>query len=56
VKWAEALEVVNIFKYWQPADLVEHGTMPTEAWWVLGGIALVSLGGKRVRVLSADVA
>jgi len=42
-EWAEALEVVNIFKYWQPAELVEQGSMPPEAWWVLGGIALVSL-------------
>jgi ABC-2 type transport system permease protein len=42
-KWAEALESVNLFKYWQPADLVESGTMPSEAWWVLGGVAVASL-------------
>lgn len=42
-EWARALEVVNIFKYWQPATLVESGSMPTDAWWTLGGIALVSL-------------
>lgn len=41
--WAEKLEVVNIFKYWRPAELIEKGTMPTEAWFVLGGVAVVTL-------------
>ena len=42
-EWAESLEVVNIFKYWRPAELVESGSMPADAWWVLGGIAIVTL-------------
>lgn len=41
--WAEKLEVVNIFKYWRPAELIEEGTMPTEAWFVLGGVAIITL-------------
>jgi ABC-2 type transport system permease protein len=41
--WAKSLEVVNIFKYWRPAELIESGSWPAEAWLVLGGVALVSV-------------
>lgn len=42
-EWAEALEPINIFKYWDPAAILDKGTVAGSAWWALGGIALVTL-------------
>lgn len=40
--WADSLEVVNLFRYWEPARLMNEGTTMASAWWVLGAIAVVS--------------
>jgi len=42
-EWAEKLEVVNLFKYWDPATIIDKGTVAASAWFVLGGVALASL-------------
>lgn len=33
----------GIIKYCRPAELTEKGTMPTEAWFVLGGLSIITL-------------
>ena len=55
-EWAKQLEVVNLFRYWKPAELVENGSMPAEAWWVLAGVALVSLVASVIVFSRRDVA
>lgn len=42
-EWAKSLEVVNLFKYWNSAEIIDKGIVATSAWWVLGAIAIVSL-------------
>jgi len=55
-EWAEALEVVNLFKYWRPAELIEQGTMPVEAWWVLAAVAALSIFASVLVFARRDVA
>jgi ABC-2 type transport system permease protein len=42
-EWAKKLEVVNLFKYWNSAAIIDNGTVAGSAWFVLGGVALASL-------------
>jgi len=42
-EWAEKLEVVNLFKYWNSAAIIDTGSVAGSAWFVLGGVALASL-------------
>lgn len=43
VEWAKSLEVINLFKYWDSATIIDKGTVAGSAWFVLGGVALASL-------------
>ena len=42
-EWAKKLEVVNLFKYWDSAAIIDKGTVAGGAWLVLGGVALATL-------------
>lgn len=42
-EWARKFEVVNLFKYWDSAGIIDKGTVAGSAWFVLGGVALASL-------------
>jgi ABC-2 type transport system permease protein len=41
--WAKNLEVVNLFRYWDAASIIDKGTVAGSAWLVLGGVALATL-------------
>jgi ABC-type Na+ transport system ATPase subunit NatA len=41
VEWAEKLNPVNLFHYWQPATIINKGTADAGMWWFYGGLALV---------------
>lgn len=54
--FAESLEPFNLLKYWQPATIIDKGTVAAESWWVLGLVALVSLATSVVVFARRDVA
>lgn len=54
--FADKLEPLNLVKYWQPAQLINDGTVAPELWWVYGGIALVTLGASVVLFSRRDLA
>lgn len=54
--FAEALEPFNLLKYWQPATIIDKGTVAPETWWVLGSVAVVSLAASVFVFLRRDVA
>ncbi|MDP3629405.1 MAG: ABC transporter permease subunit [Actinomycetota bacterium] len=55
-KWAEALEPVNLFKYWDSAVILDKGIVAASTWWVLGGVALATLVGSVIVFSRRDVA
>jgi len=42
-EWPKRLEVVNLFKYWDSATIIDKGTVVGSAWLLLGGVALATL-------------
>ncbi len=54
--WANALEPANIFRYWDPGTIIDAGTVESSVWWVLTGIAVVSLVASAVVFSRRDVA
>lgn len=54
--FAESLEPFNLLKYWQPASIIDKGTVSPESWWVLGMVALVTLFASVVVFVRRDVA
>jgi len=42
-KWAEALNPVNLFHYWDAAGMLNRGTVPSGMWFVYGVVALGGL-------------
>lgn len=55
-KWAKDLEVVNLFKYWDSATILDKGTVAASAWWVLAGVALLSLAASAYVFTRRDIA
>ncbi|MFA5844328.1 MAG: ABC transporter permease subunit [Coriobacteriia bacterium] len=53
--WADVFEPVNIFKYWDPARLVEKGTAAPETWWVLAVSSVVLMAVSVVAFSRRDV-
>jgi len=53
---AEALEPVNIVAYWQPGLLINGDPVASEAWWLYGIIAVVTLTAAVVVFSRRDVA
>jgi ABC-2 type transport system permease protein len=43
MKWAEALNPVNLFHYWNAASILNSGTVPSGMWVVYGILALGGL-------------
>lgn len=41
VTWAEKLNPINLFHYWQPAAIIDKGTTDAGMWWFYGALALV---------------
>ncbi len=54
--FADSLEPFNLLKYWQPADLIDKGTVSPESWWVLGAVVVVTFGASIVVFMRRDVA
>lgn len=53
---AEALDPVNLVAYWQPGLLINGEQVASEAWWVYGAVAIVTLIGSVVVFSRRDVA
>lgn len=53
---ADALAPVNIIAYWQPGLLINGEQVASEAWWLYGGIAVVTLIAAVVIFSRRDVA
>lgn len=53
---AEALDPVNIIAYWQPGLLINGDQVASEAWWLYGSIALVTLAAAVFIFSRRDVA
>jgi beta-exotoxin I transport system permease protein len=41
LEWAKSLNVVNLFHYWEPARMVDQGTVNGSVWIVYGVLALL---------------
>jgi len=54
--FADSLEPFNLLKYWQPAALIDHGTVAQESWWVLSGITVLTLVASVIVFVRRDVA
>lgn len=54
--FADSLEPFNLLKYWQPANLIDKGTVLTESWWVLGAVGVVTLTASVIVFMRRDVA
>ncbi|MGB4593004.1 MAG: ABC transporter permease subunit [Coriobacteriia bacterium] len=55
-EWAEALEPVNLFRYWDSATILDKGVVEPSVWWVLGAISLAALIASVVVFSRRDVA
>jgi ABC-2 type transport system permease protein len=53
---AEFFDPVNIVTYWQPGVIINGGEVSSDAWWIYGAIALVTLVGSVVVFSRRDVA
>lgn len=53
---AEALDPVNMITYWQPGLLINGEQVASEAWWLYGGIAVVTLIAAVIVFARRDVA
>lgn len=55
-KWAEALNPVNLFHYWEPARLLEEGTASAGAWWFFGALSVIGLVAAVLGFAKRDIA
>lgn len=53
---AEVLDPVNLVTYWQPGKIINGQAVPSDALWIYGVLALVTLGGSVIVFSRRDVA
>ncbi len=41
---AEALETINLLRYWEPGRIINDASANPDAWWVYGCVTIVSFG------------
>lgn len=54
--FADAFEPFNLLSYWEPGKIINDGALTTNAWWVYGGVAIVSLAVAYIGFMRRDVA